>query len=131
MKKLISILLILATGIGLYVWFFVYNKAHTNYQQATAVFVGQADELLAKTSQSNFLETYLNQAVEVSGSVTEQGSTGFTLGSGLICTLDSSQVRALPNLGDVVTIKGRLVGVDEDILTGETICNLDQCVLLE
>ena len=131
-KKIVyglAILGILAAG---YVWFFVYNKAHVNYQESDAVFTGQAEALHNKAiaNVAEFTQTFVNQAVEVDGLVSEVGTSSFTLDAGLICTLDTNHVDELPTIGQNVTVKGRVVGVDEDILTEETICTLDQCVII-
>ncbi len=131
-KKIIGALAILGVLAGAYVWFFVYNKDHVNYQEEAAVFSGEADLLRDQAQQNtaSFTEKFLNQAIEVQGTVQETGTTFFTLGSGVICNVDESQLKKMPKIGDEISVKGRLVGTDEDILTGEIICNLDQCVII-
>lgn len=131
-KKLVYGIIIIGILAAGYVWFFVYNKAHVNYQESKAVFIGQAEVLHNKAvaNSTEFTETYVNQAVEVDGVVSEVGTSSFTLDARLICTLDTNHADDLPNIGQSVTVKGRVVGVDEDILTEETICTLDQCVII-
>lgn len=131
-KKIILAALISAFLIGAYVWFFVYNKAHTNFQEEESAFIGLADELRSKAldDENTFKTAFLNKAVEIKGVVTESGSNTFTLGSGIICTLDPSIDQKTPEMGAEVKVKGRLVGTDEDLLTMELICNLDQCVII-
>lgn len=132
MKKIVAIVAVLAALIAGYVWFFVYNKAHVDYTEAEAAFTGNADALLTEilADESLFQEKYVNQAVEVSGVVSEVGSSSFKLGSGFICTVDETKVLEMPESGSSATVKGRIVGLDEDILTGEKLCTLDQCTLV-
>lgn len=131
-KKIIVLIIILAILGGAYAWFFVYNKAHVNYQLEEAVYSGQADEFLqiAKQNESAFLEKYTNQAVELSGEVTSLESSSFSLGEGTYCTLDSAHTM-LPLLNSNVSLKGRVVGIDEDLLTEELIILMDQCVIMD
>ena len=131
-KKIVLILLTIILLGGAYVWFFVYNKAHTDFQKADAAFMGEANSLLEKALQDNgaFMEAYMNQAVELSGVVGEVGTQSFTLGNGVICTLDPNVEQSLPNSGDQVKLKGRVVGTEDDILTGDLVCNVDQCVII-
>lgn len=132
-KKILVILLAISFLAGAYVWFFVYNKSHTDFQRADSAFVGEANSLLEKAVQDNgaFMEAYMNQAVEVTGEVGEVGTQSFTLGTGMICTLDPNLGQILPSSGAVVKVKGRVVGIDEDILTGDIICNLDNCTFID
>jgi DNA replicative helicase MCM subunit Mcm2 (Cdc46/Mcm family) len=111
----------------------VYNKAHTDYAETEAYFAGQADSLLAIARQNpnDFQQNYINKAVEVEGVVNQVGSTRFTLGSGVICTLDSTYLKYMPAMADTVLVKGRVVGTDEDILTAEVLCTLDQCIIID
>lgn len=130
-----NILVIGATviiAVAAYVWFFVYNKAHTDYQEEKAHFVGQADSLhlIAVEDQEKFHQDYVNKAVEIKGIVKEVGQSRFTLGNGMICTLDTAYLEFMPEVGDTVMVKGRVVGTDEDILTADILCNLDQCVFI-
>ena len=124
---MIIISILLGGGIG-----FLYNKPHIDYQQSNSVFVGHGNEFLekARADEAGFSAEFLNKAVELEGIVTEAGSLNFTLDQGLICTLDPTIDQAIPNIGDLVKVKGRMVGKEEDILTMETICNLDQCVII-
>ncbi len=123
------VIIVLAAG---YVWFFVYNKAHTDYATEESHYVGHADSLhqIASDNQVEFHQEFINKAVEIEGVVKEVGLTRFTLGSGMICALDSAYIQYMPKVGDTVMIKGRVVGTDEDILTADILCNLDQCIFI-
>jgi len=131
-KKIILILLAVILLGGAYAWFFVYNKPHTDFQAEDAAFIGLADELHAKALENEnlFNEAFLNEAVEVEGVITEAGTNSFTLSNGIVCTLDPNIEQNIPEFGQDVKVKGRVVGTEDDILTGELICNLDQCVII-
>jgi len=131
-KKIVLSILFLGVLAGAYVWFFVYNKAHEDYQKADSAFVGEANALLSQATENSasFSDTYMNQAVEVEGIVGEVGTQSFTLGNGLICTLDPNVEQVFPSSGEIIKLKGRVVGTEDDLLTGDLICNLDQCVIL-
>ena len=131
-KKIVIGIIILGILAAGYIWFFVYNKAHVDYQDSDAVFIGYADSLHQEAVEdgSTFVENYVNEAVEVEGTVVEVGHSSFKIGNGMICTVDTAFREYLPEIGDFVTVKGRVVGADEDILTSEIICKLDQCVIL-
>jgi hypothetical protein len=131
-KKILISVLVLGLLAGAYIWFFVYNKAHKDYQEAESAFVGDANALLSQATENSasFIDTYMNQAVEVEGIVGDVGTQSFTLGSGLICTLDPNVEQELPGSGEIIKLKGRVVGIEDDLLTGDLLCNLDQCVIL-
>ncbi len=131
-KKIIVAALVIGSLLAAYIWFFVYNKPHVDYQETDAAYVGHADSLHAEAVQNptDFTENYVNEAVEIEGTVVEVGTSAFRLGNGMICTIDTNYREFLPTVGEVVTVKGRVVGTDEDILTAEIICNLDRCVVV-
>lgn len=131
-KKILLALTIVSILAATYVWFFVYNKSHVDFQEEDAAFTGQADELhqQAIADAVTFLEKYRNKAVQVEGVVTEAGSQGFTLNNGIICNLEASSTQNVPTVGEKIMVKGRVVGTDEDLITAEIICNLDQCVIV-
>jgi hypothetical protein len=131
-KNLLAIGLVIILAIVSYIWFFVYNKEHKDYAKADSHYVGHADSLhqMASENQDKFQQEFINKAVEIEGVVKEVGLTRFTLGSGMICTLDSAYIEYMPKVGDTVMVKGRVVGTDEDILTADILCNLDQCIFI-
>jgi len=71
MKKLLKIggILALAGIIGLtYIWFFVYNKPHRDYEKATADYVVTAGECYQKYSGGTDVECeYTGKVLEISG----------------------------------------------------------------
>ena len=128
---LVAALVLVVIGAAL-VWFFVYNKSHVNYATKDAAFVGAADSLytIIQADQEAFKKKYINTAIVVEGSVVETNKNNVILNSGLHCHLDSSVINNLPQVNSQLSVKGRVVGISEDILTGDLICNLDQCVIL-
>ncbi len=129
---LVAALVLVVIGVSL-VWFFVYNKSHLNYATEDAAFVGTTDSLytIIETDQEAFRKKYINTAIVVEGSVLETNKFNVILNLGFHCHLDSSVINTLPQVNSEVSVKGRVVGITEDILTGDLICNLDQCVILE
>ena len=131
-KNVLIASLVIIVIAATYGWFFVYNKAHVDYVEENAHYVGHADSLHEKAvaDQAKFHQEYVNKAVEIEGVVKEVGITRFTLGNGMICALDTAFLEFMPKVGDTVMVKGRVVGTDEDILTAEILCTLDQCVFV-
>lgn len=122
--------LVLATAA--YVWFFIYNKAHTDYSAEETSFNGAAVALHDSLSanQEKFKTTYINTAVILEGIVTESGAHSFVLDDVFICALDSTFMDQIPEPGETIKTKGRVVGVEDDIL-GNLICRIDKCVILK
>jgi hypothetical protein len=132
MKKiLINILLFLiltATSIWL-VYTFVYNKAHTDYDKADAAFTGDARQLYEQAMQMGeqpFMEAYKNKAIEISGNISEAGTNSIVLSELIICEIIPNDDFEI-DIGMVLTCKGRLVGLEEDLLTGDLLIRMDEC----
>jgi hypothetical protein len=114
--------------IGVAVAYYMYNKPHKNYQEADASFTGQAAAFYseATTSQTDFLKKYLNQAVVLEGQVFSiESATSIILAPAILCQVNSEGLIE----GATITLKGRVVGAEEDLLTGELLINLDNCEL--
>jgi len=96
MKKLLKIGGILAVvGIlaGAYIWFFVYNKPHRDYEKATADYVVTAGECYQKYAGGNAVECeYTGKVLEISGkpSLVEQSDSlvvlAFVFNEGMLVT---------------------------------------------
>lgn len=118
--------------VAAYIWFFVYNKAHTDYATEEASYTGTAiafhDSLTV--NQELFMTRYINTAVILEGTVTESGNSSFVLNDAFVCAIDSAFIDKIPKNGESIKTKGRVVGVEDDIL-GNLICRIDQCVLLK
>jgi len=121
--------IIIALLAATYVWFFVYNKAHVDYQKSQAVFSGSNDEFYVAALEdiTSFNEKHLNKAIEITGSVDEIEGATVIFSPGIFCRL-AEDATAMPAIGDYITIKGRYVGNDEDLITEELMLKLDQCV---
>jgi hypothetical protein len=124
---------VLTLTVAAYVWFFVYNKAHVDYSEAKALFNGTAAVLYAEATANNqtFVSTYQNNAVIVAGAISEKGENYFFIEGHIKCTTDSTVDLSNLAVDKLITTKGRVVGVDEDILTGELIISMDKCTLLD
>jgi hypothetical protein len=128
-KGLKIFLFILAAGIATAVltYKYVYNKAHVDYQNIDATFVGEASDFYqqAIADEAAFLSNYRNKAVLINGEIVEITGSGIQMAPGiLLSTLENSGAIVL---GDVITCKGRMVGIEEDLLTGDLLIRLDEC----
>jgi hypothetical protein len=128
-KGLKIFLFILVAGIAtaLLTYKYVYNKAHVDYQNIDAAFLGAAADFYqqAIADEEAFISNYRNKAVSINGEIIEITGSGIQMAPGiLLSTLENSGAVAL---GDVITCKGRMVGIEEDLLTGDLLIRLDEC----
>ncbi|MCC5916575.1 MAG: hypothetical protein JJU02_04525 [Cryomorphaceae bacterium] len=128
-QKIILFAIILGLLSLIYVWFFVYNKAHLDYQSQKPAFVGESAELYEQID-GDFAEKYHDKAVEISGIIISIEGRSAILDPGV-------QVRVLEDtdlpewqVGDRVTLKCRLYGAEEDLIIGGMLILCDQCVEL-
>lgn len=111
---------------------YLHNKPHTDYQEADAKFTGQASDFyaLAQADESAFVSEYINQAVVLDGSISSvESATSIMLEAGILCQISASEKKVDLAEGDVITLKGRVVGAEEDLFTGNLLVTLDQCEL--
>lgn len=128
MKKILKIgagLALLAILAGVYVWFYVYNKPHRDYQKAEADFVVSAEtcyyQYSANTAES---KQYLDKVLQVEGIPSSIESTDSTVivvfafnsgmfgDEGIRCTMlpnQHDQTRSLA-LSENISIKGYCTG---------------------
>ncbi len=129
MKKFkIFVIVALLTGLlaGLYVWFFVYNKAHPDYETAQPIAKMDADSCYyAFSTASEESEKWLGQVIEISGvaqSFEQADSLNILVfefevdeifgASGIRCSFLPEQSEALKNLTlpKFVSVKGFVSG---------------------
>ena len=142
MKKLLKIGGILAVvGIlaGAYIWFFVYNKPHRDYEKATADYVVTAGECYQKYAGGNPVECeYTGKVLEISGkpSLVEQSDSLVVLAfvfnegmfgdEGIRCTMlpNYNNTALALNIDLGVTVKGFCSGYNgTDVI-------LEQCSIV-
>ena len=112
-KKYFPLLIILlATAV-----YFIWNKPHKDYStMKTDVTISSLNFINAfKANSTLATEKYLNQIILVSGDITDKLTTSVVLDNGVVCTLDSSSLKALRliQINDNISIKGRFVGFDD------------------
>jgi len=136
MKKLIVIVLALV-AIGGVVGYMMYNKPHRSTAAATSDFVVSAPTLFQEfnTDETSANAKYLDKVVKVQGTVKsveadEAGNVIMTLDAademfGVICTIPKEEAAnaAIPEAGEVVTVKGVCTGKLMDVV-------LIRCVLV-
>jgi hypothetical protein len=70
LKKFILISLVIGLAVGVYTWFFVYNKPHADYAQMEAVAEMTAETCYSAFANSDTIaQSWLGQVIQVSGTV--------------------------------------------------------------
>ena len=112
-KKYLPPLFILLLIIVYAVW----NKPHKNYSNTKPNITIDSLNFINefKTNSTSATEKYLNQVILVNGNVTDRLTKSVVLNNGIVCTLDSSSLKALGliQINNEVSIKGRFVGFDD------------------
>lgn len=121
-KKHFVLALFLILGLASYVWFFVYNKAHQDFSSLKPAFEGSAMELLDLKD-----ENLIDRAVLIEGEVTESLGRTSILDKAVQVRISDENVQL--ELGDYVKVQCRMVGMEEDLLTGDMLILCDQCVM--
>jgi len=121
MKKIVLVLLVLFALVGAYVWFFVYNKSHVSIHDEEVVFDGSSLELKARffRPDGSLDSSLMTGAVIIHGSVTTSESSYYILDETVTCYLDST-LTVNPE-EEKVRVKGRITGVQDDIIYGDLI----------
>ena len=95
----------------------VWNKPHKNYSNTRPNITIDSSNFINefKTNSTLATEKYLNQIILVKGNVTDRLTKSVVLNNGIVCTLDSSSLKALGliQINNEVSIKGRFVGFDD------------------
>ena len=95
----------------------VWNKPHKNYSNTKPNITIDSSNFINefKTNSTLATEKYLNQIILVNGNVTDRLTKSVVLNNGIVCTLDSSSLKALEpiQINNDVFIKGRFVGFDD------------------
>ena len=107
-------LLIILLAIAVY---FVWNKPHKDYStMRTDITISSLNFINEfKANSTLATEKYLNQIIFVSGNTTDKLTKSVILDNGIVCTLDSSSLKALRliQINNEISIKGRFVGFDD------------------
>ena len=107
-------LLIILLAIAVY---FVWNKPHKDYStMRTDITISSLNFINEfKANSTLATEKYLNQIIFVSGNTTDKLTKSVVLDNGIVCTLDSSSLKALGliQINNEISIKGRFVGFDD------------------
>ena len=107
-------LLIILLAIAVY---FVWNKPHKDYSNMkTDITISSLNFINEfKANSTLATEKYLNQIIFVSGNTTDKLTKSVVLDNGIVCTLDSSSLKALGliQINNEISIKGRFVGFDD------------------
>ena len=95
----------------------VWNKPHKNYSNIKPNITIDSSNFINefKTNSTLATEKYLNQIILVKGNVTDRLTKSVVLNNGIVCTLDSSSLKALGliQINNDVSIKGRFIGFDD------------------
>ena len=112
-KKYLPLIFILLMIVVYAVW----NKPHKNYSNTKPKITIDSSNFINEFKANSTLATekYLNQIILVNGNITDKLTKSVVLDNGIVCTLDSSSLKALGliQINDEVSIKGRFVGFDD------------------
>ncbi len=125
MKKFLLIGFVAITLIGIYTWFFVYNKQHKDIESAKADYTVEIGSLIAEfeTQKDSATQKYDEKVVEFDGTVLEilgddsvssivfNGNDKYTL----ICQVLNAYNKDVQSIqkDDVLHLKGLFVGFNE------------------
>ena len=120
MKKIVLSILVIGIIAGGYVWFFIYNKSHRDYHSEDLKFQGNTEQLKSTFFLKNgsIDSSLIDVMIEVSGEITEMESTSIILDE--ICIVHLTEGETIPESGNII-VRGRLHGVQDDIIYGELI----------
>jgi hypothetical protein len=127
-KKIIFAIILLGILTLTYVWFFVYNKSHADFQSMKPSFSGNATELYEKIDDQ-FMENFREKAVEVKGALISIEGRSAIMEPGVQIRIHDDAEIPEWEIGDIIAVKCRVVGTEEDILTGEILLLCDQCMV--
>ena len=112
-KKYFPLLIILLATADYFIW----NKPHKDYStMKTDITISSLNFINEfKANSTLATEKYLNQIIFVSGNTTDKLTKSVVLDNGIVCTLDSSSLKALRliQINNEISIKGRFVGFDD------------------
>lgn len=117
-KLLISlVVIVLIGGIGGYLYA---NKPHRDILNEEPVYTGDIGELRTtlNESQTLFDSLYADEVVVLTGNITQVNEASFSFESIVICQPDSTVGMDPFKRGENMTIKGRIVGSEEDLIEG-------------
>ncbi|MDX5326101.1 MAG: hypothetical protein LPK80_07545 [Bacteroidota bacterium] len=114
---------LIAIGVFLFMWF----KPHRDIHNELEVFNGTATELYSELQNDpdGFKLKYVDQPIVVSGEVVSKESSIFTISPNHLCQLDSTLSMDIIVEGAPISVKGRLVGIEEDELMGDLLIRID------
>ena len=97
--------------------YFVWNKPHKDYSTMKTDITISSSNFINEFKANSTLATekYLNQIILVNGNITDKLTKSVLLDKEIVCTLDSSSLKALEliQINNEVSIKGRFVGFDD------------------
>lgn len=128
MRKLLIVLVFILLG-AILVYLYIFHKPHRDIVGEKASLEISANTLIEHYEQStdSANAVYLDQVVLLEGEVVEVDSASITMAPGVFCHLHSEADISSIKSGDVVKVKGRVVGFDD--LFGEV--RMDNCKLVK
>lgn len=112
-KKYLPLIFILLLIVVYAVW----NKPHKNYSNTKPNITISSSNFINEFKANSTLATekYLNKIILVTGNTTDKLTKSVVIDNGIVCTLDSSSIKALEliQINNNVSIKGRFVGFDD------------------
>nr|WP_053970568.1 hypothetical protein [Mangrovimonas sp. ST2L15] len=123
MKKIIVVIVLVVIGIASY---FYVSKNHRNIAKEEATYQFTAEELASQfaINPDQSESKYLNQVIEVSGTISEANELELVLDHAVVCLFQNSP--NLPSKNKILTLKGRFIGYDNLLEQ----LKLDQCIII-
>lgn len=124
MKKIIIIIIVLvATGIFSYQYV---SKNHRNIAKEEASYQFTSNELASQfaINPDQSESKYLNQVIEVKGSISEVNELEIVLDNTVVCLFQNTP--NLPSKNKTLILKGRFIGYDNLLEQ----LKLDQCIII-
>lgn len=123
MKKIAVIIVLVAMGVVSYLYV---SKNHRNIAKEAATYQFTAEELASQfaINPDQSESKYLNQVIEVTGTISEANEQELVLDNTVICLFQNTPI--LTSKNKTLTLKGRFIGYDNLLEK----LKLDQCIII-
>lgn len=104
----VFIVLLFIGGYSLYQYAY---KPHKTIDEKTVMFSGHSEVFLEKVKEG--VNEWQDVVVELEGTITSKDERGITLISSIYCKLEKEETLSTLQVGENISIKGRVIGYDD------------------